>query len=186
MGTLSAGNVVELGTTLPSTSSWFAMVTVVNASGVAVTDEDGDPSDGHFRGTIPTDGTYYAKMRVGVWAYNGHTLAADGFGDDLDAGGDVCPGVGRASGDGQRRGGERVAAGRRSAARSATCGSGLTDQAVEGTWVWSSGQAVTYTNWASGQPNDYDDYGWADADDGWCQTDGKWYDLRLDNVASRV
>ena len=29
---------------------------------------------------------------------------------------------------------------------------GLTDQAVEGTWVWSSGQAVTYTNWASGQP----------------------------------
>ena len=29
---------------------------------------------------------------------------------------------------------------------------GLTDEAVEGTWVWMSGEAVTYTNWASGQP----------------------------------
>ena len=30
---------------------------------------------------------------------------------------------------------------------------GLTDEAVEGTWVWTSGEATTYTNWASGQPN---------------------------------
>lgn len=30
---------------------------------------------------------------------------------------------------------------------------GFTDQAVEGTWAWISGQAVTYTNWASGEPN---------------------------------
>ncbi|WP_411875420.1 C-type lectin domain-containing protein [Vulcanococcus limneticus] len=30
---------------------------------------------------------------------------------------------------------------------------GFTDQAVEGDWVWSSGQLVTYTNWNAGEPN---------------------------------
>ena len=37
---------------------------------------------------------------------------------------------------------------------------GLTDQATEGTWVWSSGQTVSYTNWASGQPNSGTSYKW--------------------------
>ncbi len=32
---------------------------------------------------------------------------------------------------------------------------GLTDQAVEGTFVWSSGEAVTYTNWQAGEPNNF-------------------------------
>ena len=45
---------------------------VPNASGVAVTDEDGDAGDGHFRGTIPADGTYYAKVEASAWAHNGH------------------------------------------------------------------------------------------------------------------
>lgn len=30
---------------------------------------------------------------------------------------------------------------------------GFTDAAQEGTWVWSSGEAVTYTNWAPGEDN---------------------------------
>ena len=67
VGDASAGNVVELNTPLPSTSSWNGVVTVVNASGVAVADEDGNPGDGHFRGTIPADGTYYAKVEP-VWS----------------------------------------------------------------------------------------------------------------------
>jgi hypothetical protein len=31
---------------------------------------------------------------------------------------------------------------------------GFSDLALEGTWVWSSGEPVTYTNWSSGEPND--------------------------------
>src|SRR5262245_55408142 len=30
---------------------------------------------------------------------------------------------------------------------------GFNDQTTEGTFVWSSGDAVTYTNWATGEPN---------------------------------
>lgn len=30
---------------------------------------------------------------------------------------------------------------------------GFNDQAVEGMWVWSSGEPVTYTHWAPGEPN---------------------------------
>jgi len=43
---------------------------------------------------------------------------------------------------------------------------GFTDRALEGTFAWTSGQAVTYTNWFSGEPNnqggneDYVDLNW--------------------------
>lgn len=32
---------------------------------------------------------------------------------------------------------------------------GLTDAAVEGTWVWTTGEPLTFTNWASGEPNNW-------------------------------
>jgi hypothetical protein len=30
---------------------------------------------------------------------------------------------------------------------------GFTDRAEEGKWIWASGEAVTYTHWAGGEPN---------------------------------
>ena len=48
---------------------------------------------------------------------------------------------------------------------------GMTDQAVEGSWVWGSGEAVSYTNWASGQPQSNASYDWAYLNG----TDGQWY-----------
>jgi len=53
---------------------------------------------------------------------------------------------------------------------------GFNDAAAEGTWVWVSGEPVTYTNWDSGEPNNSmppdsgEDYGvlnWNDATGGW-------------------
>lgn len=39
---------------------------------------------------------------------------------------------------------------------------GFTDRDVEGTWVWSSGEPVTYTNWCPGQPDDWQGVGGED------------------------
>ena len=53
---------------------------------------------------------------------------------------------------------------------------GLNDRAVEGQWEWADGQAVTYTNWGSGQPSGL---GWnnGEADAAvWVPSTGQWYD----------
>jgi parallel beta-helix repeat protein len=58
---------------------------------------------------------------------------------------------------------------------------GLTDQATEGTWVWASGEAVTYSHWCAGQPDDWkqvggEDYGFLNVGfcgaPGWDDADG--------------
>lgn len=53
---------------------------------------------------------------------------------------------------------------------------GLNDAATEGTFEWSSGEAVDYTNWGGGEPND----SWTCGEDyvmmGW-RSPGKWNDM---------
>jgi lectin-like protein/PEP-CTERM motif-containing protein len=54
---------------------------------------------------------------------------------------------------------------------------GLTDVASEGNFVWSNGDAVTYTNWATSEPNnlfneDYVLMNWNNSNGGWNDCDG--------------
>lgn len=64
---------------------------------------------------------------------------------------------------------------------------GLTDQAVEGTFVWTSGTPVSFTNWLGGEPNDCTFVGCftedfvAIAAFGF-GTNGKWFDVPSDIV----
>ncbi|QYX30199.1 lectin-like protein [Sphaerospermopsis torques-reginae] len=55
---------------------------------------------------------------------------------------------------------------------------GLTDEVTEGTFKWANGEAVTYTNWAPGEPNDFggQDYAWINF-----QNPGKWDDAGIAN-----
>ena len=63
---------------------------------------------------------------------------------------------------------------------------GFTDTGVEGIWVWSSGEPVTYTNWDGGEPNnmmppdpegeDYAVLNWNGTTGGW----NDWGHLRPD------
>ena len=150
LGTLSAGNVVELNVRLPSTSSWNGVVTVVDASGAVVADEDGNASDGHFLGTVPADGAYYAKVES-LWGYNGHTYLltdlsmnwsdAESYAQSL--GGHLATINDQAEQDWVQS----------TFSPFGGLWNGLNDETEEGTWGWSSGEPVTYTNWASGQPD---------------------------------
>ena len=55
---------------------------------------------------------------------------------------------------------------------------GLSDQATEGNWnTWSNGEAVSYSNWAVGEPNDSQSVGGEDfAGMNWGQN-GSWNDI---------
>lgn len=56
---------------------------------------------------------------------------------------------------------------------------GATDEEVEGTWKWVTGEAFDYSNWSPGEPNDFfglEDY----AMYYWSITDGTWNDAVYD------
>ena len=51
---------------------------------------------------------------------------------------------------------------------------GLTDEVTEGTFRWANGEAVTYTNWSVGQPDNFNNEDYAEFNLGGA---GKWNDL---------
>ncbi|MCY2986427.1 MAG: FG-GAP-like repeat-containing protein [Planctomycetota bacterium] len=53
---------------------------------------------------------------------------------------------------------------------------GLTDEVVEGTFAWTSGEPVSYTNWASGQPDNAGNEDYTEM-----YSAGTWYDLTAGN-----
>ena len=67
LGVLNAGNTVELTLGPVSSSTLVGRLTLVDSSGTAVTDLDGNVNDGHFQGTIPADGSYYAGKWPSLW-----------------------------------------------------------------------------------------------------------------------
>ena len=56
---------------------------------------------------------------------------------------------------------------------------GMNDVASEGTWVWASGEPVTYTNWLFGTPDNYwiENYGEING----YASNGVWNDTKVDN-----
>jgi methionine-rich copper-binding protein CopC len=57
---------------------------------------------------------------------------------------------------------------------------GLTDEAQRGTYVWTAGDALTYTNWSSGQPNDSGNQDYVVM-----FTDGTWADYNITQSSFR-
>ncbi|MGB8993519.1 MAG: lectin-like protein, partial [Desulfobaccales bacterium] len=156
LGTLNVSNQVDLTLRLPAGSTLNGMVSLMNSSGTAVTDDDGNAADGHFLGTIAADGSYYAKVQS-LWSYNGHSyLLTDGsltwsqaeayaqsLGGHLATVNDAAEQQWLMNTFGQLG--------------SLWIGFYQTDKLAEpaGHWAWMSGETATYTNWASGQPDNY-------------------------------
>jgi len=73
---------------------------------------------------------------------------------------------------------------------------GFNDAVAEGTWVWVSGEPVTYTNWDTGEPNnsmppawgeDYAVLNWNAATGGWNDWDSQRPDYsRIDGIAEVI
>ena len=151
LGAFSAGNVIELGTRLPAASPLLPKVTLRDANGAVVADEDGDPLDGHVRATLAADGQYYAQVESSLWSYNGHVYRLT----------DTTGSWSQSEAQAQALGGHLVTIDDavEQAWLTANFGSlanlwiGASDAAAEGTWRWTDGSTVSYSNWGSGEPS---------------------------------
>ena len=74
LGLLNAGNVIELTVSLPTNGTLLPLVSVVDENWNLLRNEDTNAWNGHYRATVPTNGTYYAL--VSSWlSYNGSLYA---------------------------------------------------------------------------------------------------------------
>lgn len=62
LGPLGAGNQVELTANVPEGSTFSSIVQLLDSQENPIPDEDGNPADGHFRGTVPAADKYYARI----------------------------------------------------------------------------------------------------------------------------
>jgi hypothetical protein len=169
LGILNAGNVLTLETQLPAESTLIPEVRVFDVAGNLVADGDGDSRDGHFQATLTADGHYFAEISSSYAIYSGHRYQLTEAGGTWE----------EAEAEAVALGGHLVTiddANEQTWLRQ-TFGTqrlwiGIDDYGEEGTWVWADGTAVSYTNWASGEPNNGGNY------DGGYMTgsSSSWYD----------
>ncbi|NQT19808.1 MAG: pre-peptidase C-terminal domain-containing protein, partial [Planctomycetes bacterium] len=168
LGVLSTGMTVQVSTRLPSTSILMPRVQILDSTGAAVSDDDSNSEDGAATITVPADGSYYARVDNPVWWYGGHIYRlTQGTMTPADA-------ETEAAGSGHLATIDDAA--EQAWVHKWFGGSnlwiGMNDALLEGTWEWTSGDAVTYTNWASAEPNSGSSYDWAYIHSG----NGLWYD----------
>ena len=169
LGRLNGNTVVELELQLPALSQLGAHVRLLDAAGNALPDEDGNLADGRLRLTLPTnaDGEYFVEVN-GHWIRQGRRYMVT---DPLT--------WSQAQALARAWGGHLVTL--NDAAEQQWVDDtfdqfgdfwiGFQDANTEGTWEWVSGQPVTYTNWASGEPNTASfDYAYMD------DANGQWRD----------
>ena len=239
-GVITAGNTVELTLVKPPASALDPKVTIVNSSGAAMLDSDGDPADGHVMFLVAAAGTFYAKVEAkagsgpaGLYVLSVEvsdptpptvaavSLPAEGaatadvinsltvtFSEDLLASlaNSVNPLV-------VRHGGHSYVATPAmtwSEARAWALGKGgylavinsqaeqdalqkwfsrlapwigMTDEAAEGTWLWTNGDPADFTRWAANEPNNSGTgSNPSNADYAFMNTNGLWYDQGAGNT----
>ena len=152
LGRLNAGETVSLNAVsfLPSNSTLQPFVDVVNSEGQPILDFD--VSDGIFSGTVPATGDYYARVDTRVAVIDGSRFVvsdnaaswSDSRSNAVTAGKDLAS----------------IATAQQNELLYETFGTelwiGLSDSATEGTFVWSDGTPLTYTNWNGGSPSSGD------------------------------
>ena len=167
LGRLNSGNLVELSTALPSTSTLVAKVTLLAADGSVVADGDGNSVDGHFNATMTVDGEYYARVEAGEWRYNGHTYMLSSDGMNWSAAKAYAESLGGHLVDINDAGEQQWVAENFAWVNPWIA---QNDAADTGDWSGVAASPGAYTNWGPGQPSTYYDYNY-----GYMAPDGLWY-----------